>query len=147
MTLGFVGFMLTIGRAWINRSLPWILAHSQWPSGVLVYASVLALFAAACTEFIGVHAIFGAFLLGVALGDSPHLRRQTRSTIEQFVTSIFAPIFFAGIGLKANFAEHFDVVLVLVVLGSRRWGRWGRAGSPHGCRALSGVTHGRLVLG
>lgn len=125
MTLGFVGFMLTIGRAWINRSLPWILAHSQWPSGVLVYASVLALFAAACTEFIGVHAIFGAFLLGVALGDSPHLRRQTRSTIEQFVTSIFAPIFFAGIGLKANFAEHFDVVLVLVVLGIATLGKVG----------------------
>jgi len=116
LTLAFAVVVLTAGRWGVNRVLPWVQAHSTWPSGVLAFAATLALLAAAFTEWIGVHAIFGAFLFGIAIGDSPHLRRRTRSTIEQFVGSIFAPLFFAGIGLKADFAAHFDLLLVLVVL-------------------------------
>lgn len=116
LTFLFTIFMLTVGRWAINRSLPWIQAHTQWPSGVLAFALTLGMLAAAFTEWIGVHAIFGAFLLGIALGDSAHLRRRTRSTIEQFVGSIFAPLFFASIGLKADFAAHFDLGLVIAVL-------------------------------
>lgn len=116
LTFGFTIFMLTIGRWAVNRALPWVQANTQWPSGVLAFALTLAMLSAAFTEWIGVHAIFGAFLLGIALGDSPHLRRRTRSTIEQFVGSVFAPIFFASIGLKADFAAHFDLGLVIAVL-------------------------------
>jgi mannitol/fructose-specific phosphotransferase system IIA component (Ntr-type) len=72
--------------------------------------------AAAFTEWIGIHAIFGTFLVGVALGDSRHLRVRTRATIEQFVSFIFAPLFFASIGLKVNFLANFDLLLVLIVL-------------------------------
>ena len=116
ITIVFAVLMLTVGRWAINRTLPWIQAHTQWPAGVLAFALALTMLAAAFTEWIGVHAIFGAFLFGVALGDSTHLRRRTRATIDQFVSFIFAPIFFATIGLRADFASHFDLVLVLVVL-------------------------------
>jgi len=116
LTFAFTIFMLTVGRWAVNRSLPWIQANTHWPSGVLAFAFTLAMLSAAFTEWIGVHAIFGAFLFGIALGDSAHLRRRTRSTIEQFVSSIFAPIFFAGIGLRADFAAHFDLGLVIAVL-------------------------------
>jgi Kef-type K+ transport system membrane component KefB/mannitol/fructose-specific phosphotransferase system IIA component (Ntr-type) len=116
LTLGFTAFMLTIGRWLINRSLPWIQAHLSWPGGVLGIMIAMGLLAAAFTEWIGVHAIFGAFLLGVALGDSRYLRERTRATVEQFISFIFAPLFFASIGLKVNFVANFDLVLVLVVL-------------------------------
>jgi mannitol/fructose-specific phosphotransferase system IIA component (Ntr-type) len=36
--------------------------------------------------------------------------------IDDFVSFVFAPLFFASIGLKVNFILHFDVKLVLVVL-------------------------------
>lgn len=36
--------------------------------------------------------------------------------IDDFISFIFAPLFFASIGLKVNFITHFDVVLVVVVL-------------------------------
>jgi mannitol/fructose-specific phosphotransferase system IIA component (Ntr-type) len=61
--------------------------------------------------------VFGAFLAGIAIGDSPHLRQQTRTTIDHFVSSFFAPLFFASIGLRVDFAEHFDLVLVLTIFG------------------------------
>jgi len=116
LTLLFALFMLTVARWLINRALPWIHAHASWPGGVLGFALALALVAAAFTEWIGIHAIFGAFLAGVALGDSRHLRERTRATIEQFVSFIFAPLFFAGIGLKVDFVAQFDLLLVLMVL-------------------------------
>jgi len=116
LTVLFALFMLTVGRWAVNRTLPWIQAHTQWPAGVLAFALTLTMLSAAFTEWIGVHAIFGAFLFGVALGDTSHLRRRTRATIDQFVSFIFAPIFFASIGLRADFVSHFDIGLVLAVL-------------------------------
>jgi mannitol/fructose-specific phosphotransferase system IIA component (Ntr-type) len=83
---------------------------------VLSFALVLALLGAAFTEWIGIHAIFGAFIIGVAVGDSSHLRERTRVIIDEFVSFIFAPVFFASIGLKVNFITHFDLVPVLTVL-------------------------------
>jgi Kef-type K+ transport system membrane component KefB/mannitol/fructose-specific phosphotransferase system IIA component (Ntr-type) len=116
LTLTFVAFMLTAGRLLIDRALPWAHAHLSWPGGLLSFVLVLGLACAAFTEWIGVHAIFGAFICGVALGDSQHLRARTRATIEHFVSFIFAPLFFASIGLRINFIDHFDLGLVLAVL-------------------------------
>jgi Kef-type K+ transport system membrane component KefB/mannitol/fructose-specific phosphotransferase system IIA component (Ntr-type) len=117
LTVGFTIGILTIGRWLINRTLPYLQAHTSWPGGVLAFALSLAIFGAAFTEWVGVHAIFGAFLVGVAIGDSPHLRERTRTIISDFVSFIFAPVFFASIGLRVNFVQAFDLPLVLLVLG------------------------------
>lgn len=116
LTLAFAAFMLTIGRSLIHRSLPFLQAYTRWPGGVLSFALTLALLGAAFTEWIGIHAIFGAFIVGVAVGDSSHLRERTRVIIDQFVSFIFAPVFFASIGLKVNFITHFELAPVLTVL-------------------------------
>lgn len=116
LTLIFAGGMLTAGRWLINRILPYLQAYTHWPGGVLSFALTLALLAAAFTEWIGIHAIFGSFIVGVAIGDSRHMREHTRVVIDQFVSFIFAPLFFASIGLKVNFVSHFDLGLVLTVL-------------------------------
>ena len=116
LTLAFMVFILTIGRQLLHRVLPWVQAHTTWPGGVLGLAMSVALFGAAFTEWIGVHAIFGSFLVGVAIGDSRHLREQTRTTIHEFISFFFAPLFFASIGLKVDFLSHFDPVLVVIVL-------------------------------
>ncbi len=134
LTLAFAGVMLTAGRSLIHRTLPFLQAYTRWPGGVLSFALILALLGAAFTEWIGIHAIFGSFIVGVAVGDSSHLRERTRVIIDQFVSFIFAPVFFASIGLKVNFITHFDLVPVLTVLliacvcklaGGTLGARWG----------------------
>lgn len=115
-TLAFAVVLLTVGRAVINRLLPLVQAYTSWPGGVLSFAVIGALFCAAFTEWIGIHAIFGAFLFGVALGDSSHLREKTRHTLEYFIAFIFAPLFFASVGLRVDFARNFDLFLVLAVI-------------------------------
>jgi Kef-type K+ transport system membrane component KefB/mannitol/fructose-specific phosphotransferase system IIA component (Ntr-type) len=116
-TLLFLGGMLTVGRWLAGRALPFVQAHWSWPGGVLGFVLVVALLCAALTEYLGVHSIFGAFIAGVAIGDSPHLTQRTRDTIHQFITNIFAPIFFASIGLRINFIDQFDVAAVAIVFG------------------------------
>lgn len=134
LTLAFAGFMLTFGRWMIHHALPFLQAYTQWPAGVLGFALTLTLLGAAVTEWIGIHAIFGAFLVGVAFGDSSYLRERTRVTIEHFISFIFAPLFFASIGLKVNFFANFDALLVVSVLliacackliGGYAGARWG----------------------
>lgn len=115
LTLVFVGGMLTFGRWIANKTLPLVQAHTSWPGGVLAFVMVAALACAAFTEHIGIHSIFGAFIAGVAIGDSRHLRKKTREVIEQFISNIFAPLFFAGIGLRVNFIEGFDLTAVTLV--------------------------------
>jgi Kef-type K+ transport system membrane component KefB/mannitol/fructose-specific phosphotransferase system IIA component (Ntr-type) len=125
LTLAFTVLMLTAGRWLVNRSLPWVQAHTSWPGGVLGFGLTAGLLCAAFTEAIGVHAIFGAFLFGVALGDSVHLRRRTRATMEQFVSFVFAPLFFANIGLRVDFVRNFDPLLTVIVLGLATLGKVG----------------------
>ncbi len=116
LTLVFTVGMLTVARWGTHRFLPWLQAHTSWPAGVLSFALAAALLAAAFTEWLGIHAIFGAFLFGVCLGDSRHLRERTRATLDQFISFIFAPLFFASIGLKVDFLANFSLVPVVVVL-------------------------------
>jgi len=77
---------------------------------------ILGFLGAAFTEFVGVHAILGAFIVGIAIGDSAHLKERTREIIQQFITNIFAPLFFVSIGLRVNFITDFDFVIVSVLL-------------------------------
>lgn len=130
-TLALTLAMLTLGRIGLHRILPWVQAHTAWPSGVLVLAFVVALLGAAAAQWIGIHAVFGAFLGGVALGNSPHLHEKTRATIADFVNSFFAPLFFASIGLSVDFVSSFDAWVVIVVLvaacAGKILGCWGGA--------------------
>ena len=116
LTVGFVAIVLTLGRWAADQALPWLQAHLAWPGGVLGFLLVTGLVGAATTEAIGIHAIFGAFLAGIALGDSPHLREHTRHILHRFVEGVLAPIFVAAIGLEVNFVTRFHPWLVLRVL-------------------------------
>jgi Kef-type K+ transport system membrane component KefB len=116
ITLLFTAFMLTIGKGLINRVLPWINKKLSWPGGLLSLSMAFCFLSAAFTEWLGIHAIFGAFLLGVALGDSDHLSEKAKEIIHQFINNIFAPLFFVSIGLKINFFTNFDLGLVLVIM-------------------------------
>jgi Kef-type K+ transport system membrane component KefB len=116
LIIGFGLFMLIIGKRIINFVLPWIQKKMSWPGGVLALCLGFGFLGAAFTESIGLHAILGAFIVGIAIGDSVHFREEARTIIHQFVMSIFAPLFFVSIGLKVNFIENFDLTLVLIVL-------------------------------
>ena len=115
LTIGFALMMLTLGRWLVNRLLPWVGSRLTRPESVIGLVLVTALIGSAATEAIGIHAVFGAFLVGIAIGDSKHFDRSSRDIIKLFVLNFFAPLYFATIGLKVNFIQHFDLQLIAII--------------------------------
>lgn len=68
----------------------------------LVLIVVVTLLCAALTEWIGVHAVFGAFVAGCIFRQVPRLKQETVHRLESFVFGVLAPIFFGIVGLKVN---------------------------------------------
>ncbi len=116
LVLLFVGLTLTLGRWLIDKILPILQAHTTWPGGVLGFIFTLTMAGAAFTEYAGIHAVFGAFVVGIAVGESGHLRQRTSQHIHQIVTNVLAPFFFASIGLRTNFVSNFHLGLTATVL-------------------------------
>ena len=97
---------------WIRRRLP-------WPGAFITVTAILILLSAAVAEGIGIHAVLGAFLMGVALSQQFEERDQAREVVSQFAISFFAPLYFVAVGLKVNLLEGFDLLLVAVVCRDR----------------------------
>jgi Kef-type K+ transport system membrane component KefB len=117
VTLGFVALVLLVIRPVVDRLMSRMGSSEDADSGrVLSLIMVLALFGGAATEALGMHAVFGAFVMGVAIGDSSRLREHTRQTLADFVTFVFTPVFFATMALRLDFAAAFDLRLVVIVL-------------------------------
>jgi len=116
LTITIAALTLTLLRYLINFTLPWIQAKTEWPGGVITFTIIIGLILSAAAESAGTHAILGAFLAGIAIGDSHHLREQTRNIITQFIDSIFAPLFFVSIGLRTDFISNFNPLLVIIFL-------------------------------
>jgi Kef-type K+ transport system membrane component KefB/mannitol/fructose-specific phosphotransferase system IIA component len=109
LMLGFLAFSLFV----LRRAVDWLVGRIEQeqqaaPERVLSLVILLALLGAAATQALGIHAIFGGFVVGVTVGDSPRLKERTRVVMHQFVTNIFAPVFFASLGMRVDFVRSFD---------------------------------------
>ena len=92
------------------------------PDSDFVLIIIVTLLCAAITEWIGIHAVFGAFVAGLVLHQVPRLRKETVVKIEAFVMSVLAPVFFGIVGLKVDLGalgggRMFAVVLGVACLG------------------------------
>ena len=95
MVLLYTVVLLTAGRWLVDKIL--MVANKFLSIGVLITLSVcLCLLSAVFTEFLGVRGIFGAFLMGVAIGDSKYFPERLQQILHQFVVNIIAPLFFAS---------------------------------------------------
>ncbi|BAZ81767.1 cation:proton antiporter [Sphaerospermopsis kisseleviana CS-549] len=101
-SLIYIGFMFTIGR-WFLKHL---LTHYRRTGKLsqlllaLIYMGVVA--SALITEFIGIHLIFGAFLLGAVMPKNAKLVRELAVKTEDFVLIFLLPVFFAYSGLRTQ---------------------------------------------
>ena len=72
------------------------------PATFLPVAVVCLLAGGAITEAIGVHALFGAFLAGIAMPRGDDLRRDLASSLEAVTSVVLLPLFFASTGLRLD---------------------------------------------
>lgn len=68
---------------------------------------------ALATEWIGIHALFGALLLGAVIPHDSRLARELGRKLQDFVVVLFLPAFFALTGLRTQLD---------LVHGAGQWG-------------------------
>ena len=130
------------------------------PSRGRLTQDMLALILVACwlsawtTEWLGIHALFGAFLVGAIMPRDSGLVHELREKLEDVTVVFLLPLFFAFTGLRTQIgllsgAELWLdcglIVLVAMVASSaaRRWRRGSAACLARGGRARRADEHAR----
>ncbi len=98
----YIGFMVTVGRWFLKRVATYYLRSGRLNQLLLagIYMGVVA--SALITEIIGIHLIFGAFLLGAVMPKNEDLVREIAQKTEDFVLIFLLPVFFAYSGLRTQ---------------------------------------------
>jgi Kef-type K+ transport system membrane component KefB len=101
-SLIYIGLMVTVGRTFLQRLAKYYRRTRRLSQFVLalIYVGVVA--SALITELIGIHLIFGAFLLGAAMPKNAGLVREIAVKTEDFVLIVLLPVFFAYSGLQTQ---------------------------------------------
>ncbi|MBE8517341.1 cation:proton antiporter [Amycolatopsis sp. H6(2020)] len=124
--LVFVGVLVLV-RRWADRTgrvARWLDQHPV--DGLLVVVTGSAFLAASFTDGIGLHAVIGAFSLGVACPRHPRLLRAMEGS--RVISLVFLPLFFTSSGLNTNITLLFQPELLLftaVVIGCAVLGKFG----------------------
>jgi Kef-type K+ transport system membrane component KefB len=138
LTLLFVATVLML------RPLLVRFVRSQESRGGLSQSGVAVIFmsllvSALATEWIGIHALFGAFLLGAVIPHHCLAAVQLREKLEDIVIVLFLPIFFAFTGLRTQIGlvqglEQWTVCGLIILLAFV-----GKFGGSYAAARLSGI--------
>src|SRR6185369_2162592 len=83
---------------------------------------------ALATEYIGIHAVFGAFLLGAIIPSDSKLAKELLHRLEDFVVVLFLPAFFAYTGMRTQVGLVSDAaqwLLCLLIIVTACLGKFG----------------------
>jgi len=110
-------FMLTIGKKLLARLGTW--AERDGTVSPALMATVLMLFCLSAwfTDHIGIHAVFGGFVLGIAMPRGVLTEDLTRK-LEPFTVIFLLPMFFtfSGLSTKLNMLVDPAVLIIAVVI-------------------------------
>jgi Kef-type K+ transport system membrane component KefB len=113
----FVGLAVFVAvMVWLARPLLLRLARHGAKPTVMAVVLLGVLCSALATEWIGIHAVFGAFLLGVLIPHDSPLAREFEAKLKDVVAILLLPAFFAFTGMRTR----FDLL--------QGWQAWGACG-------------------
>lgn len=124
----FVVVMFTIVRpfmAWITRQ---VVDNEPVPEWIVTLTLVMVLACAFTTDAIGIHEIFGAFVFGVIIPKNGPFASIIIEKIEDMVTIVLLPLYFASSGLSVkleSIKSGAAVGLVVIVTSAACLGKIG----------------------
>ncbi|HVP28806.1 MAG TPA: cation:proton antiporter [Myxococcota bacterium] len=122
--LGLALFLVgafTLGQRGVDLLLRNARRRRAGVAGALTTGVLVALAAGALTHRLGLEAVFGAFIAGIVLGNSRFQEPEVFAQLRTVTLSLFAPLFFAMAGLRADLALLRDPQVLLwgaIVLGA-----------------------------
>lgn len=146
------GLLRPLLRCWLARHA----ANGRPDGGVLAVLLIGALGCAAMTEWLHLHAVFGAFLFGLCLPRDDALLEGLIERLEHVAVIALMPVFFALAGLSTSVdALHSDalgafaLILAVAVAGKVFGGALGARLGGHGWRdsfAVGSLMNARGML-
>jgi Kef-type K+ transport system membrane component KefB len=121
LVIAFTLFHFLALRPLYMRTVEYLYEKNRFVHKQLVFAGtfILIFLSAWVTDIIGVHAIFGAFIFGLTIPPSHRLAADMTEKLEDLVSIIFLPLYFAFSGLKTkinSLGDGSSVLMLLVVL-------------------------------
>ena len=102
LTAVYIALMLTVGRRAMAAMVERFDRSPRIGERSLALVLVAVLLSAVATEFIGIHAIFGAFLFGAIIPHESVIAKHVTERLEDIVRVMFLPAFFAFTGLRTE---------------------------------------------
>jgi Kef-type K+ transport system membrane component KefB len=140
MAAAYVLVMYFIVRPFLNRLQLFYDRTGRLGQGMVAIILLLVMASAFTTEMIGIHALFGAFLMGAIMPKGSRFVRDLTEKLEDFTVVFLLPIFFAFTGLKTQIGllNSFELwMYTLLIIAVACAGKFG--GSAIAAR-LSGFT-------
>ncbi|MGZ7078779.1 MAG: cation:proton antiporter domain-containing protein [Thermoanaerobaculia bacterium] len=98
----YVGFMLIVARPLIARAVRAQEVRKSISQSAIAVVLVGLLLSTLATEAAGIHAIFGAFLLGAIIPHDSMLARDLNYKLSDLVVVLLLPAFFALTGMRTQ---------------------------------------------
>ncbi len=102
LSAAYVAAMLFLVRPFLRRIETLYDRQGRLTLGVLAVLILVVLSSALATEWIGIHALFGAFMAGAIMPKGARFVRDVTTQIEPFTLVVLLPIFFAFTGLRTR---------------------------------------------
>jgi len=121
LAAGYLAAMAIVVRPLLARLAPQLARQGgRLSQDVLALAFLLILGSALVTDAIGVHAVFGAFVLGAVLPKDVLFTRELVEKVEDFAVVLFLPVYFAVTGLRTQLglvssAGWADLALIVAI--------------------------------
>src|SRR5206468_2890384 len=134
----FTVLILTLGKRLLKRLEIATKKEGHLSPGILAITLVCFLFAVWVTDSIGIHAVFGGFILGIAMPRGKFARELQRQ-LEPFTVVFLLPMFFTFSGLKTqlNLVSNPQLLLIALAVLAAAWLGKGcacwAAARRHGC--------------
>jgi Kef-type K+ transport system membrane component KefB/nucleotide-binding universal stress UspA family protein len=104
----FVVFAFGMGQKLVDRLLRTVARRGAGIGGAVAVTMLVVLMSGAVTQALGLEAIFGAFVAGIVCGRSRYQSAETFARFETLTSAVFAPIFFATAGVRADLSALRD---------------------------------------
>jgi Kef-type K+ transport system membrane component KefB len=102
LSLMFMALVLTLGRRGMSALARREEGRNELSAGAESGTFVALLLSAFVTEWIGIHALFGAFVLGAVMPHDSLLARELTRRLQDLVVVLLLPAFFAFTGLRTQ---------------------------------------------
>lgn len=102
MAITYILAMIFVARPLILQISRVIDSKGRLTQGALALVLLSILLSSLATEGIGIHAIFGAFVLGAIIPNNSSIARELLAKLEDFVVVFLLPAFFAFTGLRTQ---------------------------------------------